>query len=326
VSELVSAIVDDPGRRELADQLSSGWSAVLKPLAWQGVLCQGPQRGNRITFARPGHLGPEWGTPPEVDEAAATIVPAYLRAYGPATADAFDRYLTRGTSPKAAVRRRFAVVDDAVVTVDVEGAPASVLAADLDELCATRPSDVVRLLGPFDQYVLGPGTSDELTLDAAHRADVSRAAGWISAVVVHAGRVVGTWEVDGGSLDVRLFAAAGDVPADALAAETVRVAPLTGADASPMVSGMHRAALPGQRAGAAAAPGAGGEPAEGHDRYGMAQRVGPDARVHAPPDEHPPEHAGRVAREADARAAERGQRRHDIGRREHGDDGRRSHG
>jgi hypothetical protein len=99
---------------------------------------------------------------------------AYLRAYGPATAEAFDRYLTRGTSPKAAVRRRFEAVADLLADVEVDGAPMSVLAEDVVELCAIRPSSVVRLLGPFDQYVLGPSTSDPLVLEPAHRSEVSR--------------------------------------------------------------------------------------------------------------------------------------------------------
>ena len=49
--------LDDP---TVSDHLRSGWSALLKPLAWQGVLCQGPSRGSKVTFARPEHLVAGW--------------------------------------------------------------------------------------------------------------------------------------------------------------------------------------------------------------------------------------------------------------------------
>ena len=55
---------------------------------------------------------------------------------------------------------------------------------------------------------LGPGTKDPHLLDPRHRAEVSRAAGWIAPVVVHAGRVAGTWEAADGAVRVRLFAEA----------------------------------------------------------------------------------------------------------------------
>ncbi|MFI6886262.1 hypothetical protein [Streptosporangium canum] len=52
---------------------------------------------------------------------------------------------------------------------------------------------------------------------------MSRAAGWISPVVVHRGRVAGVWEAKNGELAFDLLE---DVPADALAAEARRVAAL----------------------------------------------------------------------------------------------------
>ena len=63
----------------------------------------------------------------------------------------------------------------------------------------------VHLLGPFDQYVLGPGTGDTALLPAEHRSKVSRTAGWISPLVLVGGRIAGTWEQVGDDVVVSAF-------------------------------------------------------------------------------------------------------------------------
>jgi hypothetical protein len=238
-------LVEHLGDTRLAGHVGSGWSAVLKPLAWQGLLCQGPSRGARVTFQRPDAWSKRWRGLPDEDEAARQVVTAYLAAHGPATMAALDQWLMRGTMPKAKLKRWFADLGDAVTTVDVEGTTAYVLAEHEDELRSTKPSTAVRLLPGFDQYVLAPGTGDAAVIDQAHRADVSRAAGWIAPVVVSGGRVVGTWTADGGAPAVDLWPAAktpatkapatngpaadgaAEVPAAGLEAETRRLARLT---------------------------------------------------------------------------------------------------
>ena len=221
--ELVAAVARHTGDDAAAEAVRSGWSAVLKPLAWQGLLCQGPAQGNRVTFTSPATWLPGWPGLPDPDEAARDVVPAYLGAFGPATPERFDQWLLRGATPKARLRRWFADLGDALVPVDVEGTAAFARAEDVDDLAATTPTRAVRLLPAFDQYVLGPGTSDPEVVPAAHRPDVSRAAGWIAPVVVHGGRVAGTWSAD--DLEVELFPDAGgpDVPAGALRKEVSRV-------------------------------------------------------------------------------------------------------
>ena len=203
--ELVAELGTRLDRPDLEAELRSGWGAVLKPVAWQGVLCHGPASGNRVTFARPDRLLPAWTGLPEPEEAARAVVPAYLRAYGPATMERFDAWLTRGTSRKGMLRSWFAALGDDLVTVDVEGTSAHLLAEDADDLAGTAPTAAVRLLPAFDQYVLGPGTAATEILASERRAEVSRAAGWISPVVVAAGRVAGVWDRDGREIDVRLF-------------------------------------------------------------------------------------------------------------------------
>jgi DNA glycosylase AlkZ-like len=226
--ELIEEVAARSGSRELDEHLRSGWGAVLKPLAWMGLLCNGPSRGNRVTFTTPSSWIEGWPGLPDADTAARAAIPAYLRAYGPATPAAFDAWLTRGTSRKADLRRWFDELGDDLATVDVEGEPRMALRADLDELTNATPSQSVRLLAGFDQYLLGPGTNDARILAPARRKQVSKAAGWISPVVIHQGRVAGTWQPDGGSLRVSLFAESEPVDRAALETECARVAACIG--------------------------------------------------------------------------------------------------
>jgi hypothetical protein len=225
--KLTAALIEREGFADLESELTSGWSAVLKPLAWRGRICHGPAQGSRVTFTSPRSWIPDWSGVPEPDEAARTVIPAYLHAHGPATPATFDAWLTRGVSRKAMLRSWFASLDDQLTTVDVDGVECSMLAADVDALGRTRPSREVRLLAGFDQYVLGPGTGDVRLVPADRRKAVSRTAGWISPVVVHEGRVVGVWELTDATVDVRLFPQA-DVPMDGLEAEVEHLAACTG--------------------------------------------------------------------------------------------------
>ncbi len=221
--ELVAAVGEVLGRPELEAELRSGWGTVLKPVAWQGGLCHATSEGNRVSFARSDQWLPEWAGVPDPDEAAQVVIPAYLRAYGPASPERFDAWLTRGTSKNATLRSWFAALDGRLATVEVDGEPAFLLAEDVDDLGDTSPTQTVRLLPGFDQYVLGPGTKAEEIIAPSRRVEVSRTAGWISPVVVAGGRVVGTWEVDGRTIQVRLFEEAGPIPGPALDAEVARV-------------------------------------------------------------------------------------------------------
>jgi hypothetical protein len=224
--ELVAEVQRRTSDALLVQHLRSGWGAILKPLAWQGLLCHGPGAGNRVSFASPARWVPGWRGIPAVDEAARTAIPAYLNSYGPASMEAFDAWLTRGASSKAAVRGWLAAVGDQLTAVDIEGHEAFACTEDVDQIARTRPSSTVRLLPAFDQYVLGPGTSDTRILSAERRSDVSRAAGWITPVVVAGGRVVGTWQTRGGTLEVTLFKEARPLGSAVLEVEAARMAAL----------------------------------------------------------------------------------------------------
>ncbi|GAB2540500.1 winged helix DNA-binding domain-containing protein [Nocardia heshunensis] len=225
--ELVRELIAEPRFQPLEAHLRSGWGSMLKPLAWQGALCYGESRGTAVTFTHPTHVIPGWSGIPDPDVAAATVIRAYLGAYGPATPEIFNNWLTRNFLSKPTVRRWFSELGDELTTIDVEGRTGYFLTEHLDDLAATEPSAAVHLLGQFDQYVLGPGTGDAALLPGDHRAKVSRTAGWISPLVLIGGRIAGTWELDKGDLVVAMFDGA-PVPTAEITAELARIADATG--------------------------------------------------------------------------------------------------
>jgi hypothetical protein len=230
--ELIAAIVADAQLAPLGDELRSGWSTLLKPLAWQGVVCHGPSLGTRVTFRRPQDASADWAGIPAVEEAAPRAIRAYLTAYGPATADAFSGWLSGGWFGKRVLRGWFESLGSQLVEVEIERERALLMAADLDDLMATTPTSAVRLLPGFDQYVLGPGTADGHVTPPARRALVSKQSGWIAPVVVAGGSVAGTWSLDGDRIELAWFGEAGRPPATALEAEVGRLVVILGRDLS----------------------------------------------------------------------------------------------
>lgn len=212
--ELTTAVLDRTGSVHLKEVLGSGWGTVLKPLAWWGVLCYGPSRGKQVTFT-----APPWSGLPPVEEAARVVIRAYLGAHGPATPEMFDNWLMRRRSRKTDLRGWFEAAAEELTTVTVEGVEMYALRAHVAELLDAVPSEAVRLLGGFDQYVLGAGTDAAYLIPAEHRSRVSRTAGWISPVVVHRGRVAGVWGLEDGRIKVEAFS---ELPESALQEEISR--------------------------------------------------------------------------------------------------------
>lgn len=234
--ELIDAVVARRGLAHVGEGLRSGWGTLLKPLAWQGDLCFGPSRGGRVTFMLPEEASPRWSGVPGPDDAAPVAIAAYLGAYAPATADAFGNWLAGGWFGKRQLRAWFQELGDRLAEVELGGERMYVLADDLDELAATKPTSAVRLLPGFDQYVLGPGTADGHVTPWARRAAVSRQAGWISPVVVVGGAVCGTWELDGELVRVSWFGEAGRPPRRALEEQVARLGSILERDLGSVVS------------------------------------------------------------------------------------------
>jgi len=221
--ELIAAITRHRGLGHVGDALRSGWGTLLKPLAWQGDLCFGPSRGNRVTFTRPESASARWGGVPDPDDAARSAIVGYFGAYAPATIDSFHNWLSRGRVSRKQLRAWFSAVADRLVEVDVGGERSYVLERDVDELAAARPTKAVRLLPGFDQYVLGPGTDDVHVVPAKRRRAVSMQAGWISPIVVASGVVRGTWKLEGDEVSVAWFRESGAAPRHSLRAEVARL-------------------------------------------------------------------------------------------------------
>jgi hypothetical protein len=226
--ELIAAVVAQRGLAHLGEALRSGWGTLLKPLAWQGDLCFGPNRGTRVTFVRPEAASAQWMGVLEPDEAAPLAIVAYLRAYGPATITNFRNWLSRGRVSARQIRKWFEALGDRLAEIDVEGDRRYVLSEDLDEIASARPTATVRLLPGFDQYVLGPGTEDGHVLSPKRRTAVSKPSGWIAPIVVAGGVVRGTWGVDGDDLRVGWFKEMGKPPRTRIDEEVERLSTVLG--------------------------------------------------------------------------------------------------
>jgi winged helix DNA-binding protein len=228
--ELIAVVVAKPGMEHVGERLRSGWGTLFKPVAWQGGLCFGPQAGNRVTFRRPDQASPRWAGVPDPEIAGPRALIAYLDAYGPSTPNGFRNWLSRGLIPAKRVRGWIDELGDRLTAVDLEGETAWVPTEHADALATAKPSTAVRLLGGFDQWVLGPGTDDGHVIPAPRRASVSRTAGWIVPVAVVGGVVSGTWEQDGHVVRVAWFREAGPAPRRELKAEVARLSRIAGRD------------------------------------------------------------------------------------------------
>lgn len=233
--ELIAAVVAKRGLGHIGDALRSGWGTLLKPLAWQGDLVFGPNRGTRVTFVLPTAASSRWVGVPEPEEAAPIVIVGYLGAYGPATIDNFRNWLSRGRVSARQIRIWFKALGERITEIEVDGERRYVLAKDLDELASSKPTMAVRLLPGFDQYVLGPGTEDGHIIPAKRRTAVSRQAGWIAPIVVAGGSVKGTWEVDGDRVRVDWFKESGRPPRSMVAAEIDRLSAILRRDLRPEI-------------------------------------------------------------------------------------------
>ena len=229
--ELGAAVTARPRFRHLGFAFADGAGTLLKPLAWQADMSFGPPRDGRATFQRLDR-NPRWAGVPDLDEAGMRAVEAYFRAYGPATPDQVNYWLGEGLGAgRKRIRSWLAGFGDRLVAIDIDGEPAYVLREDLEELAATPPATAVRLLPGYDQWVLGPGTSDAHVVPPARRRLVSRQAN----IVIAGGVVSGTWSLTDDEVVAAWFAEAGPPPTEALAAEVARLATILGRPLQPIV-------------------------------------------------------------------------------------------
>ncbi|HUY77470.1 MAG TPA: winged helix DNA-binding domain-containing protein [Ktedonobacterales bacterium] len=191
--QLAEALARHTGIAHLGDFiLSSSWGSPLKPSAFRGDLCFGPNQGQQVTFVNPRAWFGDWeAIGPQV--ALQEIARRYLQAYGPATPDDFARWWGGG-GQKVTARKLFQSLHDELDEVDVEGWRAFALRESLAAMQQLDPAETaIHLLPLFDAYTIGAPRDQEALLASAHKGRVFRQQGWISAVVLVNGSIQGVW-------------------------------------------------------------------------------------------------------------------------------------
>jgi hypothetical protein len=192
--ELAGAIIEATGHEELRGPLTQGFGAILKPLAFRGLLCSGPPRGRHVTFVAPRAWLGEW-EPVAAEDAIDQLALRHVDAYGPVDAAEFARWFD--LKPPLA-KRAFTRLADRLRPAGDEG----FLPVDAPEVEA---EETVLLLPAFDPYVVGSLRQLE-TVSSGPKSAVSRPQGWISPTLVVNGRIEGVWEFADGHPAVTPFA------------------------------------------------------------------------------------------------------------------------
>jgi len=205
--ELAEKIIAATGHGDLRGPLVQGFGAVLKPLAFRGLLCSGPPRGRNVTFVAPRHwIGP-FEVPP-AEQGIDALALAYLGAYGPAHPEEFARWFD--LTP-ALAKRSFGRLAVKLTTVGDFGY--------VPDGHTPEVSETVLLLPAFDPYVVG-STRQLDRISSGPKQAVSRPQGWISPTLVVNGRIEGVWEPTPGGPRITPFGplpakVRGALPADA---------------------------------------------------------------------------------------------------------------
>jgi hypothetical protein len=242
--ELADRVGELTGSRLLGDKLRESWGALLKPAAALGLVCFAPSTGQQVRFTRPDTWLGGW-TDHDPEQAMDEVTRRFLAASGPVTREDFARWW--GIPSPARGARLLQRLGEEVTRVEVEGAAACALAADLPGLAETggrgkaaaagAGSRTVRLLPAFDQFVVTATLHAERLMPGPFKARVYRPQGWLSPVLLVGGRMDGVWrqEAKGRRLQVTIEPFAGPPPARvrrAAEAEAERLAAWSAASSS----------------------------------------------------------------------------------------------
>jgi hypothetical protein len=143
--ELVQEVRRVTGSAAFSEKFAANsWGTMLKPAAFTGRLCFGPNLGQRVRFTRPDCWLAVTPKPANAKEATAAIARRYLTAYGPATYH--DLASWWNGSGVTIVRQWIATLGEEVVRVDLDGSEAWMLASDAGDVRKLPPVRSVRLL------------------------------------------------------------------------------------------------------------------------------------------------------------------------------------
>ncbi len=214
--ELAVAVARRRSFRAAAAGLNSSSDTLLKPLMWQADLCFGPARDGAGTVQGTNRV-----VLPDIDDAGRWAVEAYVRSYGPTSADGVQYHLGAGLSAgRKALRGWLDDLSDRLETVDIEGEELLLFADDIADLTSTVVSPTIRLLPAADPWVMGPGTANPNVVPPAHRASVTRGAN----LVLANGVVAGTWTRNARTLTVTWLEATHPPDPNLLEQQTARLA------------------------------------------------------------------------------------------------------
>ena len=168
------------------------WWGVIHQSIVEGLVCYGEERGRDITLVRTDQWLPKFSQVPE-PEARQFLLRRYLGAYEPATLRDFSKWA--GVAAAEAKAAGDALKKE-LMEVNADGKPALILEEDYNQLRISAIEDHhVRLLPNFDVYLLAHAEKDHL-VPAHFYKRVYRNQGWISAVVLHDGKVIGVWSIN----------------------------------------------------------------------------------------------------------------------------------
>lgn len=187
--QLAAAMAERMGQPELEQVfLASSWGSFWKPCAYAGTLVFGPGQGQHPTFVNPRKLLAEW---PVIDprEARRELLRRFLSSGGPSTPADFAHWWN-GSSWITRARALFREMEDELEQVQVDGQPMFALRGSADEIGDSPPLTGIRLIPLFDTYTFITPRSQP----GIHAPRVFRPQGWISAVIVADGLIIGTWD------------------------------------------------------------------------------------------------------------------------------------
>jgi Winged helix DNA-binding domain len=173
------------------------WRRLVVDAAHRGVLCFGPNRGRKVTYADPRRMIPGFAPPTGAARAVdaadplATMALRYLRAYGPATPAEFAQWLAIGRPVAVALFDRIADRLAEVSIDEASGGPAYIPADDRRFVKPAGP-DGLRLLPYFDAYAVGSHPRELLFPGPATRALTHGQAGTVAVMLID-GTVAGIW-------------------------------------------------------------------------------------------------------------------------------------
>lgn len=188
--QLADAVAKHTGVANMRDLIvSSSWGSPLKPSAYRGDLCFGPDQDQKTTFMNPRVWIGKWQLI-EPKLALQEIARRYLQAYGPAASEDFAFWWGCG---KIQARKLFQSLEGELEEVEVEGWRGFVLRATLPLIQSFESVEEIHLLPLFDAYTIGVPRGCEPLLAQAYKRHVFNLQGWTFAVVLVNGSIQGVW-------------------------------------------------------------------------------------------------------------------------------------